>query len=284
MHLNNFKKHIPIVLFGIIGASLFYLLSCQIDHGLEPIYSKISGKIFITGEAPENTDEIRVAIIKTFPPKRINELLFSDRIPYQTDTSEYEIHVPPGTYDVIAVIWKEKHGPWNISDIVGVYGGIFLGDQLLPSYVPVTVPDNNAVVDTIDIPINLNIVNRPVTIEGNVTFQGEWPRNTGTMAVGAFTDKPAEGNFIDYYLKSVYIDFSLATFVTEDDYKLHVHLGDTLRYISVLWIDDTYDFTSLQDVGFYATEANPDQPDSIITNDTTYTGIDIQINFSQLQE
>jgi len=284
MNFIRLKKWLPFLTAGAISLLIIYFSSCKIDHGLEPIYSKISGKVFITGEAPEKTDEIRVAVIKKFPPKRINELLFSNRISYQNDTSSYEIFVPPGTYDVVAVIWKEKYGAWNISDVVGVYGGIFIGDQLLPSYVPVTVPDNDAIVDSIDIPINLNVVNRPVTIEGNVTFQGSWPQNTGTMAVGAFTDIPEKGNFIDYYFKSVYIDFSLSTFVTEDDYRLRVHLGDTLRYISVLWINDTYDFSSITDIGFYATDADPNQPDSIVTNNREYKNIDILVDFSKMQE
>jgi hypothetical protein len=260
-----------------------HIMNCRIDHGLEPIYSKIGGNIFFTGEEPPKTEEVRVAVAKDFPPKRINQLLFSDRIPHWQDTAYYEIYLPEGTYDVIAVIWKEKYGSWNISDIVGVYGGSFSGDLLFPTFKSVTIPHKDAVLDTIDIQANLNRVNRDAKIEGTVTFVGPWPQNTGTIAVGGFIEIPEKGNLIDYYFKSVYIDYSIPPFVEREDYLLRVHYTDTLKYISVLWIDDAFDLSSLRDIGFYKDPQDTTQPGMVtFTEDSTRTGIDITVDFSEM--
>ena len=86
---------------------LSLLPGCQIDHGLEPLFSKIMGKVIFTGEKPRHTDEVRVAVVKTFPPSDMAELLFSERLSLESDTAHYEIYLAPGKYDIVAVIWKE---------------------------------------------------------------------------------------------------------------------------------------------------------------------------------
>jgi len=277
------KFRIVFFLFCCAGLFIFHHFNCRIDHGLEPIYSKIGGKIFFNGEIPRYTDEVRAVVVKEFPPKSVNQLLFSDMIPYQQDTADYEIYLPEGTYDMVAVIWKEHNRSWNISDIIGLYGGTFVGDILIPTFKPVTVPHEYAVLDTIDIEANFNRVNRDAAIEGTVTFVGQWPENSGAIGVGAFREIPEKGNFIDYYFKSVYIDYGVATFVEKDDYLLRVHGGDTLKCIAVLWIDNTFDLTTIQDIGFYKDPQHPDQPGTVIVpKDSTLTGIDITVNFSEM--
>jgi hypothetical protein len=75
--------------FWIIGVSAVFLVGmrCKIDHGLEPVTSKIGGTIHFVGAVPDHTDEVRVAIVKDFPPQSINELLFSDMIPYRQESA-----------------------------------------------------------------------------------------------------------------------------------------------------------------------------------------------------
>lgn len=273
------RKYFLIILL-LFGIPIFLVLKCRIDHGLEPIYSKISGKIIFTGEPPANTDGVRVAVIQEFPPRNINELLFSDNIPLYQDTADYEIYLPEGQYDVIAVIWKEKNQPWNISDVIGVYGGTFIGDLLVPTFHGITISDKHAVLDSIDIQTNLNRVNRDAKIEGTITFTGQWPGNTGIIGIGAFTDIPEPGNFIDYYFKNIALDYTIPPFVESAEYKLRVRSSDTINYLVVLWIDSSFNLGSIQDIGFFQDSQDPSQPGVIqVSTDSTVTGIDITVNF-----
>jgi hypothetical protein len=243
----------------------------------------MGGKIFFQGTAPSRTDEIRVAVVKDFPPRAINELLFSDQIPFQEDTVEWEIYLPPDEYTAVIVVWKEKYHSWNLSDVIGLYGGQFIGDLLIPNFETVTIPDENAVVDTIDIVADLNRVNRDAGIEGSIRFLGEWPSNTGTVAIGAFVDIPEKGNIIDYYFKNVALDFNLPVFVSRYDYRLRVQSAvDTLKYVAVLWIDDQFDLGTIEEIGFYRDPQNPDNPGTVpVAPDSTSGGIDITIDFSR---
>jgi hypothetical protein len=273
---------IRILFLCIIIPGLLALLipNCRIDHGLEPVNSKIMGNLFFHGAIPRYTDEVRVAVLKTFPPSDIAELLFSEKIAALVDTVAYEIYLPPGTYAMVAAIWKAHNEPWNLSDIIGLYGGFFIGDQLVPIFQSVTLEDNYTVLDSIDIETNLNRVNRDSKIEGTVTFKGSWPDNTGVIGVGAFTGIPAQGDYIDYYLKNVDIDYTLPVFVNSADYQLRVHSTDTLRYIAVLWIDNTYDLTTIRDIGFYTDPGDSTQPGTVTAPaDSTLYGVDIQVRF-----
>ncbi len=263
----------------------FPLVGCRIDHGLEPINSGIGGRIFFKGETPRHTDEVRVAVVKDFPPRSIKELLFSDMIDFRSDTAQYKIYLPEGKYNVVAVIWKEHNEPWNISNIIGLYGGIFLGDRLIPTFKPVVIPDSKTFIDTIDIAANLNRVNRDAKIEGTIHFIGSWPENTGVMGVGAFTEIPKQGDILDYYFKSIFIDYTISTFVEKADYLLRVHSIDTVKYIAALWIDNTFDMNTIRDVGFYVDpfDTTGTVPGTVtVPKDSTLKGIDITVDFSKL--
>jgi len=272
-----------------LGIGLLLLqASCEIDHGLEPIRSKIGGMVSFKGDKnPDLTDEVRVALVKQFPPKEINELLFSeiilrneDRLP--VEPRHWEIYVTPGSYEIAAVIWKANNQSWNISDIVGIYGGAFVGDQLIPPFPfkPIVIPESGAVIDTINIEANLNRVNRDATVEGRITFGGPWPSNTGVVAIGAFTAVPAQGNIIDYLLKNVALDYSVSTFVDQADFRLRVRSSDVLKYVAVMWIEDSYDFNTIRDIGFYRDPADPSNPGTVTPKAGATTGIDITVDFS----
>jgi hypothetical protein len=277
-------------IFQCLGIGLLLLqLTCEIDHGLEPIRSKIGGMVSFTGDKnPDLTDEVRVALVKQFPPKEINELLFSeiilhndDRLP--VDPRPWEIYVAPGSYEIVAVIWKANNQSWNISDIIGIYGGAFVGDQLVPPFPfkPIVIPESGAVIDTINIEANLNRVNRDATIEGRISFEGPWPSNTGVVAIGAFIDIPAQGNIIDYLLKNVALDYSVSTFVNQTDFRLRVRSTDLLKYIAVMWIADSFDFATIRDIGYFRDPADPSKPGIVTPKAGVTSGIDITVDFSK---
>jgi len=264
------------------------LCSCRIDHGLEPISSKITGSVHFTGELPRYTDQVRVAAVSSFPPKSINELQFSDALTFfqgNTITKnpvEWELYLPPGRYEVVAVVWKEVKHPWNLSDIIGLYGGSFVGDLLIPTYLPVTIDGPNSVVENIDIEANLNRVNRDTLIQGTITFLGKWPENTGVVGIGAFSEIPQKNNISDYFFKNLALDYSVPIFVKSYDYRLRVRSKDVLKYIAVLWIDNNFDLSTITDIGFYADPSDPLTPKTVTVSEDELINIDITVDFSEL--
>jgi hypothetical protein len=266
---------------ALLLAFFLLMLSCKIDHGLEPVGSRIAGAVTFSGQIPPKTDQVRVAVTEKFPPRDITELIFSDALPYREGRADYEIYLPPATYEVVAVIWKEKNQPWNISDVIGIYGGSFVGDLLIPTFEPVTVPDSRTSVEDIDVECNFNKVNRDAAIEGTITFSGTWPDNTGIVGIGAFNDIPKPGDYIDYYFKNVALDYTVPPYVTRHEYRLRVRSGETLKYIAVLWINDDYNLASITDLGFYRNPADPSMPGIVaVAPDSIAEGIDIAIQFN----
>jgi len=281
------RSKIQILIFGfcLSGLTLLSLLQCRIDHGLEPIHSKIGGKIFFQGDVPPSTDEVRIAVAEAFPPQHINQLLFSDQIPYREDTARWEIYLPEGTYELVAVLWKEHNQPWNISNIIGIYGGTFVGDFLVPTRKPVTVPNASACIDTIDMEANFTRVQRDGTIQGTITFLGTWPPNTGAVGIGAFTSVPEQGDLEDYLMKNVALEYNIPTFVEKTDYELKVRSSLEIKYIAVLWINNAFDLGSLRDIGFYRDPQDSTQPGTVIVPPhSTVAGIHILVNFSGAEE
>ncbi len=285
------KKSIGHMLFLLLpGCACVFIVFCEVDHGLQPIHSKIGGAIRFYGKrVPLHTEEIRVALVKDFPPRDIKELLFSDHIPFRSHDTvlvstpvPWEIFAPPGEYDMVAVIWKEHNESWNISNVVGVYGGLFLGDMLVPTYKTVTVPSYDSVVDTVDILANVNRVDRDAKIEGTIHFDGTWPENTGIVGVGAFVDIPQKGNLLDLYLKNAALDYSVPAFVKDHVYQLKVRSADTLEYVAVLWINSSYDLTSIREIGHYTDPNDPSKPGTVTTGyGLTAEKVDITVDFSK---
>jgi hypothetical protein len=271
---------------ALTAGILLALLACSVDHGLEPIRSKIGGRVFIAGDRnPDLTDEVRVAVLKKFPPKDITELTFSEILfgnsDQPPDTVPWEIYLEPGSYEIAAVIWKANNESWNISDIIGMWGGQFLGDQLIPPFpfVPIVLDGSRSVVDTIDIRANLNRVNRDAVIEGTVTFRGTWPSNTGVVGIGAFSEIPEPGNVLDYLLKNLALDYSVPTFTDRAAYRLRVRSTEKIRYLALMWINDAYDFGAIEDIGSSRDPADPSLPGSVDPSGKRVTGVDITVDF-----
>jgi len=283
------RKILLTTLLSILSISIVILITCQIDHGLGPLHSKISGRVYLQGNLPPHTDEIRVAAALTFPPRNINELLFSDMLQFKSGSKitnpspEWEIYLPEGTYGVVAAIWKEDNQSWNISDVVGVFGVTFIGNVLTGLPQPVTIRNEHDVLDTINIAANLNRVNRDAKIEGKITFLGKWPENTGITGVGAFFDIPEKNDPFDYFYKNAALDYGVTTFIKEYDYMLRVNSSDTLKYIAVLWIDTSFDLNQIHDIGFFPDPENPDNPGMVVVPaGSSVNDINITVDFSKM--
>ena len=255
-------------------------MQCHIDHGLKPVESGIKGRVIFRGEFPTTTDQVRIAVARNFPPSQINQLLFSDPIDFRADTAQYELFVPQGTYEVVGVMWKEHNQSWNISDLIGVYGGLYIDDVYVPAYNPVSLPSSHSYPDSIDILADFSRVNRDAKIQGTVIFEGDWPSNSGLVAVAAFTAIPEVGNFTDYYFKSIYIDYSIQPYASQGPFQLRVSSQIPIPYIAVLWIDDEFNLGSALDVGFYEDPEHPGEPGSMtLSPNSIVTGIQITVRF-----
>jgi len=247
----------------------FFLSTCRMDHGITPLDSKVEGLVIFKGHVPPSSEEIRVAVAREFPPREFTDLITTDPLPlWESDTVHYEILLPYGTYAAVGVLWKEKHKPWAISDILGIY------------LVPFTLTPQNPV-RRIDLIADFTRVTRGAYIEGRITYVGEWPPETEIVALAAFPIIPQSE--WDYLLVGS-IDITLPLFVPYYDYRLAVS-PDTYRYIAVFWKAKNTPLTAVETLGFYP--ADPDSPDVpgtvIVAQKDTVRGVDIIADFGKMR-
>ena len=165
------KKHpkIRMLSFGVLLSfiALNIILSCYKGNGLNPTgggdESGIRGRITFQGDWPDSTKEVRVAVLKNYPDRKIqdkdsifqfvlsNLVLFSDTIPRFTDHYDYQLLLKPNTYAWILVAWFPDT-PTYLFDTKEL--GAFYGDQTIgmtPTPVEVVsgilTPDINILAD-----------------------------------------------------------------------------------------------------------------------------------------
>ncbi len=268
------------VRFLLLSSLLVLPLSCQYDHGIDPILSKVTGKIVFVGEMPANTDQVRVAIAVNFPPTDISELLTSEPLPKGVDTVSYEILVPYGVYEAVGVIWKAKNESWSLTDILGIYSDVA---GFLPKSVEVT--PERPVADSVDIVADYRLVTRGAHISGRVTFSGVWPQNTEIVAVAAFHREPR--TVLDLLDPENISGFGLVPKgVTAYDYRIAVSPG-TYKYVAVFWVEKIQqgEFPRFDVIGFYESTASPGVPGEVsVEFGKVATGIDIVADFTRLAQ
>lgn len=182
---SSLKRQSQLLLF-IIVISLF-AFTCDMDHGLEPIRSGISGTINYVGDWPENTAEVRIVAATTFPPTDINDLIIGDILPIGGDSTIYIFYLDPGDY-YIGLVWREREAAWGIQSIFGIYTNP--GDSFAPGLI--TIPDDTTVVTGKDITADFAYARRASqsSISGTVKFSGNWPENVENFMVIASTKFP----------------------------------------------------------------------------------------------
>lgn len=88
----------------------FAVTACNVDRGLEPPAQGITGRITYQGAWPDTTDWVRIAIFKKLPATvldiPLNPPLFSDTLPRFVNSYNYQLDVPPGTYEWVVLAWK----------------------------------------------------------------------------------------------------------------------------------------------------------------------------------
>lgn len=171
------------LLGGLISWGVLHV-AC--DKGLEPnfLQGKIRGTVHLDERVPEQTDEIRVYALKTFPTLDILQLLEaadSGKLPLnKTDEQQevaYEIDVPFEGFDAVIAIWKERGKTLNPFDVVGSYCN---ENQ---THIPIELSQQNPVVSGIDFDLDLGIVNRVARVKVHVQFEGPFPPGVFLLAL-----------------------------------------------------------------------------------------------------
>ena len=86
---------------------LLLFVYCNVDHGLEPVRSAITGEITFTGEWPEEPLEVRIITSVEFPPSDFNEIIIGEPIPTNVSSYKYTQYLKAGIYKVL-IPWLEK--------------------------------------------------------------------------------------------------------------------------------------------------------------------------------
>ena len=165
--------------------TVLIILSCHIDHGIEPIRSNIQGVIKYSGNWPGTPAEVRLVTATKFPPSDINDLIIGESIPLSGDTYEYIFYLKSETYKLIGVAWREEGSTWDIPSICGIY---FPGtDSLSPGEVKISTDQTE--VDSINIFVNRSKAHKVTDskIVGSVNFEGAWPDSINEAYVIATT-------------------------------------------------------------------------------------------------
>jgi hypothetical protein len=250
-------------------------ISCDFNHGIAPLPGKIRATIYFYGEPPENTEGIYMTVTPTFPPHAINELYQSpNSLPIHEDTVVTEMELPYGHYDAMSLWFYSEDTKSNLADILSIP----LNSQTLYP-IDFNITEENPVVE-MEMFANWATVDKNAAIEGTVTFNGPFPKNTLATAVAAYLYEPTEGIHYLVWLKA--IDFSIET--NPYKYRLPVRNG-TVSYIAVLWLPERADLTAFRTLGVYQDPNNPGTPGKLrLKKGETKTGIDIYADWDNADE
>ncbi|MDZ7721733.1 MAG: hypothetical protein U5R06_02625 [candidate division KSB1 bacterium] len=144
-------KLIVILLFPL-------LLSCELDHGLGLIKTRITGHVILPDleNRPEYLESVRViATTKNLADLQQGELSLSDVIfsnspvNLSQQTPSYDLPAPAGEYKLIAAVWKKRGEAWDYTRFLGFHG--FNPDSFTFDFEPVVLTKNDPIAENIDI-------------------------------------------------------------------------------------------------------------------------------------
>ena len=270
-------------MFGLQVCLMAVFNACTDDFGIEADFfkGKIEGRLFINQAVPENTDEIRVAVSEKFPPTDFRKLIISSVVPVDTsvtsDTVEYDLDLPLGTYDYIFAVWKEKDRSFSLSSILGQFGDI-LGS-------PITLTEENPVLTGIDINITFERVLRGGFIGGKITFVGDIPPTTAGIAYIASEIVPTSP--IDFFTHPPTLEIISGgeLNISEFNYQYAIKPG-TYKYIAVVWLEQGANLLDFKTLGIYEDPNAPGEPGEVVIEKGPpgATGVDIIADFANINK
>lgn len=260
------------------------LTACELDHGLGLLESRITGSVIYLGSErrPDNIDEVRVVAVANFPPTGIADVYFSDALPFDRDTADYQILLPLGDYPAVGVLWKPRGQDWSFTSLLGFYG---FQPPATASLQPVRLTPQQPVAADIDIFALWDLARLDAEIRGTVTFRGELPVDTDAVLLAALTGVPNLNNVIGLLaiLGGLPLPIPLNAIAPGETYAYRLPVrSDTYRFVGAFWVG-TGGFENLRLAGFYPDSASPESPGRFtVAPDSTVSGIDFVIDFNRM--
>ncbi|HNW61351.1 MAG TPA: hypothetical protein PKI62_16900 [bacterium] len=260
--------------FGLVlGAATLIALGCSGDHGLAPQPGRLVVDVFFTGTPPPTTQGIYLIVAPKFPPHAINELYhIPNSLPIDRDSVHAVIDLPYGHYDAISLWWYSNETKSNLADVLSL--PLDIDNGLIPLGFDLTRENPEAFME---LHPDWGRVNRDAYLEGTITFNGPFPKNTLATAVAAYSFIPTANVEYLTWLKS--IDFSVGT--NPYHYKLPIRSG-TVSYLVVLWLPERSALTGFTELGFLEDPAKPGTPLKLkIKAGETRQGLDLYADWSK---
>jgi hypothetical protein len=264
---------------------LFVLIaSCDYDHGMDPVRSRIRGEvIFNNTPAPEHVREVAFVAVKKLPPDNLlTDVVFSDPLPINIDpnrvapdTVRFDIVADMGHYDAAGVLWRRKGEAWDIANILGLYT---LPGQITPQTIELTA--EQPVADSVIVNANWDLAKRDAIIEGDITFEDDWPANTEIVAVTFFPIVPRTQ--FDYIVFLKALDINVKKFVKTYHYRTAVTSGE-YKFIALFWFGKGGSLANIRAVGFHSCPTDSLRPRPVsVAPGATLSGVDFNVRFSSL--
>ncbi|MFQ5637794.1 MAG: hypothetical protein ACE5IR_07330 [bacterium] len=164
---------------------------CNLDQGLEfgnpseTISHGIKGSIVFSGAWSQDITEVRLVVSTTFPPdpaQPLDVFIFSDPIQVGVRSVDYGISLSPATYQIIAVIFRERNQPWDLSNIMAVHSPLSACTIIPDLSQAVVVESETSVIDSVDLDVDLS----KGSISGEIAFVGAWPADINFAGIVAF--------------------------------------------------------------------------------------------------
>ncbi len=265
-----------ILTFGMIWTALV-LCGCSGDHGLAPQPGRLIVDVQFRGTPPPTTQGIYLIVAPQFPPHAINELYHSSNsLPIDRDSVRAVIDLPYGHYDAISLWWYSNETKSNLADVLALP----IVQDSLGVWQPMSFDlSRTSPTGYVKLYPDWNKVNRDASLEGTITFNGPFPKNTLATAIAAYAFQPETNVEYLTYMKS--IDFSIGA--NPYHYKLPIRSG-TVSYLVVLWLPERASMTGYSELGFLQDPAHPGTPLKLkIKAGENHTGLDIQADWSHAE-
>jgi hypothetical protein len=112
---------LALLLAGIVCCLMLSIQSCSTDHGLGPATQGIRGTVRFSGTWPDSILEIRITVFEHYPVESFLDLTgYSEPIRLLSDSSTYEIDLPPGEYGLVAAACRTAPS-WDLHCLLGYF-------------------------------------------------------------------------------------------------------------------------------------------------------------------
>lgn len=275
------KSRLGKTIFNIILllAGLFLTNSCDIDNGLAPLESGISGTInYIAPDIrPATVGEVRMAALLQFPPTGLGDLFFSEPLDFSGDSTNYFLPLPPDDYVAVVLLWREKGQNWSFNSLLGVYGFTLVDFALLP----ISIKDNNDLQEDVDMLGLWNFAGADAKVSGTINYSGTRPADTEAVLLAGFTRRPNLDDFATSLLFIGGIPLPMATTGTRS-YELRLFQGH-YEFIGLFWKGTSIPIEEMKLIGYYAVgDSVPGELD--LVSGQTVPNINFNADYSTLPE